>query len=272
MFDPRAQTCSGTQSKTAPKSKHRRILFAIFAIAHAFIGVVSARPALPDFERLSHLDVVFVDTGISYAHKGALDAPANTFVTGDHGEIVAQAFEDELKKLSPPEAARGVQSVWHPGGTKENPDDLFLSALSWSIALKPRVLNLSMSQNGITRFEFALLQTACDNDIVVVAAAGNRRWYKDGATEYPAALKLPCIVAVGTLDDGRPRDSSSRGRAWLEKSDKDPAGTSFSCARMSAIAVWYRQLHPQASAADVKKYLETKYALPRPKPRLLPAR
>lgn len=64
------------------------------------------------------------------------------------------------------------------------------------------VLNNSWTGGGFSQAVVDSISAACDQGVVFVVAAGNSARNIDIAPTYPAAYDLPCIITVGSSDQG----------------------------------------------------------------------
>jgi hypothetical protein len=95
-----------------------------------------------------------------------------------------------------------------------------IQGICYAIRQKADVINLSFGGTAMVRSERDVLQTASDQGIVVVAAAGNKG--TAGINHYPAAfsLEISGLIAVGSVSETSPgkwtkSDFSNAGN-WLD--------------------------------------------------------
>ena len=190
-------------------------------------------------------DIIQIDVGNTIDFTGILEMKHNERAhKNSHGTLMAKALEDELKhQRSKPVKAK--QIFWDH---EINPRQSLLQALVEAYEDSPKVLSLSLGGKYFDMLEEALITVNTLNDTVVVAAAGNNG---GGTIYYPANYDNPCILSVGTTENGRRTEYSNTGKAWLEYNKKDPKGTSSSTARMAGIVLQIRRQNPEMNCKDV---------------------
>ncbi|GGU20222.1 S8 family serine peptidase [Lentzea flava] len=128
------------------------------------------------------------------------------------------------------------------------------AAIRWAVDHGARVLNLSLGSSATGTFDEGL-RYAADNDVVVVAAAGNA----DRDTGVRAPANGPGVLAVSAVgQDGAFRPDVSVAGAEVALSapgvgvtGTGKSGTSFSAAIVSGVAALVRARHPGLSAQEV---------------------
>ncbi|MHA7177613.1 S8 family serine peptidase [Arthrobacter sp. Sr24] len=182
--------------------------------------------------------------------------PEETVGAGPDG-VIGVAPKAELLSIS----------VWlgsdNPSG--KNIDDQIPAAVTWAVDQGAKVINMSLGSTSTAWPQswddaFAYAEA---NDVVIVAAAGNR---KSGSEQVGAPATIPGILAVGGLDkDGAASvDSSSQGISiGVSAPAEDLAGglpgggyaswsgTSGAAPIVSGVAALIRSKYPQMSAAQV---------------------
>lgn len=182
--------------------------------------------------------------------------PKETVGAGPDG-VIGVAPKAELLSIS----------VWlgteNPSG--KNIDDQIPAAVTWAVDQGAKVINMSLGSTSTAWPQswddaFAYAEA---NDVVIVAAAGNR---KSGSEQVGAPATIPGILAVGGLDkDGTASiDSSSQGISiGVSAPAEDLAGglpgggyaswsgTSGAAPIVSGVAALIRSKYPEMSAAQV---------------------
>ncbi|MEV8143422.1 S8 family serine peptidase [Specibacter sp. NPDC078709] len=193
-------------------------------------------------------------TGAPKASSSA--KPKETVGAGPDG-VIGVAPKAELLSIS----------VWlgteNPSG--KNIDDQIPAAVTWAVDQGAKVINMSLGSTSTAWPQswddaFAYAEA---NDVVIVAAAGNR---KSGSEQVGAPATIPGILAVGGLDkDGTASiDSSSQGISiGVSAPAEDLAGglpgggyaswsgTSGAAPIVSGVAALIRSKYPEMSAAQV---------------------
>lgn len=234
--------------------------------------------------------VAVIDTGIDGsvaelkgAIVGGMDAsgigsPDGQTPVGDndqHGTMVASLLAGRGRGPVPgsgvigvaPEAellAASVAFGSDTGSTVSN-DDQIAAAVRWSVDNGADVINMSLTRNTLDwpqSWDDAFLY-AFENDVVVVAAAGNRG---AGTTTVGAPATIPGVVTVGGVDrDGNASfDASSQGISISVSAPSEDLvgvvpgggyakwdGTSGAAPLVSGLVALVRSAHPELSAADV---------------------
>ncbi len=146
-----------------------------------------------------------------------------------------------------------------------NSDDQIASAVRWAVDNGADVVNMSLTRNTTewpTSWDDAFLY-AMENDVVIVAAAGNRA---SGTTEVGAPATMPGVLTVAGLDRSGEAsfDASSQGITIGVAAPSEELvgatpggghalwnGTSGSTPIVSGVVALIRAAHPELDAANV---------------------
>ena len=163
-----------------------------------------------------------------------------------------------------PEAKLLSVSVGFGVGTRSS-DDQIADAVRWSVDNGADVINMSLTRNTLDwpeSWDDAFLY-AMENDVVVVAAAGNRG---SGTTEVGAPATMPGVLTVAGVDeDGNASfDASSQGITISVSAPSERlvgagpgdgyyewAGTSGAAPLVSGLVALVRAAHPELDADNV---------------------
>lgn len=244
--------------------------------------------SLEEHERIglkSGVTVAILDTGINAAHEMFDGRPihedSKSFIPSaspfkdDHGHgshvagIIADATcnhaEFLILKVMDAKGQGGMYNV--------------VKAIDYAVERGAKVINLSIGVDGIVpgspshNMMEQSLQTAKENDIVVVTAAGNGQGSSgkdiDAAMSYPAYS--PHTITVGAFDHelhragfsyyGKALDFSAPGKsvksAWKGGSDsyKTSSGTSMAAPEIAAAAAMIDLYHPGYTADEIYEVL-----------------
>ncbi|MFG2697216.1 type VII secretion-associated serine protease mycosin [Kitasatospora sp. NPDC048407] len=226
--------------------------------------------------------VAVVDSGVSATHPdlvgqvvpgasflgdgsdGRSDSSAESHGTAVAGIIAASGGRDGTGMTGLAPAAR-ILPVRVTAGEAVAPS-LLARGITWAVDHGAQVINVSMTTPQPDALLHQAVQYAIQQDVVVVASAGNSG-NTDNLPQYPAAY--PGVVSVaGTERDGAPwaHGQSGRGIALaapatdiLSTNDQDAYvnadGTSYSTAYVSAAAALVRSRFPALSAGQVIRRL-----------------
>lgn len=142
----------------------------------------------------------------------------------------------------------------------------FAAAIGWAVQNGADVINLSVTFHRDDPLIRAAIASALENDVVVVAAAGND-FDKGNPRPYPAAYDG--VIGVGSIgEDGQISPFSQRGD-WVdlvapggnvivatpERGHKIDNGTSFAAPYVAATAALVREYLPNLTAKQVAERL-----------------
>ncbi|MGZ8810235.1 MAG: S8 family serine peptidase [Thermoanaerobaculia bacterium] len=188
------------------------------------IDLVHARDVWPLTRGKGTVNVVVVDTGIDYTHPDLQAAYAggyNVFTKtndpkDDHGHgthvagIIAAADNDFGVAGVAPEVRLWSVKVLQANG--QGTDETVMAGLDWVISRKHEsggnwIVNLSLGATSSSPAERTAFARAIDENILVVAAAGNHGF---AVLDYPAGYdRVVAVSAIGA--DSRMADFSSYG-------------------------------------------------------------
>jgi serine protease len=188
------------------------------------IDLVHARDVWPVTRGKGTVNVVVIDTGIDYTHPDLKEAYAggyNVFTQtndpkDDHGHgthvagIIAAADNDFGVVGVAPEVRLWSVKVLQANG--QGTDETVMAGLDWVISKKHEnggnwIVNLSLGATSSSPAERTAFAKAIDENILVVAAAGNHGF---AVLDYPAAYdRVVAVSAIGA--DSQIADFSSFG-------------------------------------------------------------
>jgi type VII secretion-associated serine protease mycosin len=236
--------------------------------------------------------VAVIDTGVDAQHPdlekamfGGIDVsaigdPSGYLPVGEvshHGTMVASLLagrghgEDEGVIGVAPEAELLSVSMAF-GAETLNTDDQVAAGIKWAVDAGAKVINLSLTRNSKDwplSWDEAFLY-AFENDVVVVAAAGNRA---DGTEQIGAPATIPGVLVVAGVDRNAVA-SSAASTAGLSISVAAPAtdlvsafpggdykiwsGTSGAAPIVSGLVALVRAKYPELDANNViNRVIET---------------
>lgn len=132
------------------------------------------------------------------------------------------------------------------------------------------VINLSFAGEGYDKELYDAIDTARQNNVVVVVSSGNDGENIEKESIYPAKFKLPNLITVAaSTEDDELLESSNWGHSsvhlaapgedligpWLDSWDTN-SGTSFSAALVSGTVGLIRSANPNLSAEEVVEIIK----------------
>jgi subtilisin family serine protease len=228
------------------------------------------------------IKIAIIDTGIDSTHPslqgvvvggtdmsglGSSDGQTPVGSNSYHGTMVASiaagSGEGEIIGVAPKAEILSVSIAFGVDGL--DTDSQIADGIIWAVDNGANVINLSLTRNSVSwpeSWDKAFLY-AFENDVVVVAAAGNRI---DGTKEVSAPATIPGVISVAGLDrDGVPSESFSTNgltigvtapaedligafpggeyRMW--------SGTSGATPIVSGMVALIRSMYPEMDAANV---------------------
>jgi subtilisin family serine protease len=226
--------------------------------------------------------IAIIDTGIDSSHPslqgvvvggtdmsglgssdGQTPVGSNSYHATMVASIAAGRGESQIIGAAPKAQLLSVSIAFGVEGL--DTDSQIANGIIWAVDNGAKVINLSLTRNSVSwpqSWDRAFLY-AFENDVVVVAAAGNR---VDGTEEVSAPATIPGVISVGGLDrNGIPSQSFSTN--GLSIGVTAPAedligafpggeyrmwsGTSGATPIVSGMVALIRSMYPDMDAANV---------------------
>ena len=228
------------------------------------------------------IKIAIIDTGIDSTHPslqgavvggtdmsglGSSDGQTPVGSNSYHGTMVASIAagrgESQIIGAAPKAELLSVSIAFGVEGL--DTDSQVADGIIWAVDNGAKVINLSLTRNSVSwpeSWDKAFLY-AFENDVVVVAAAGNRI---DGTKEVSAPATIPGVISVAGLDrDGVPSESFSTNGLTIgvtapaeELIGAFPggeyrmwSGTSGATPIVSGMVALIRSMYPEMDAANV---------------------
>ena len=226
--------------------------------------------------------IAIIDTGIDSTHPslqgavvggtdmsglGSSDGQTPVGSNSYHGTMVASIAagrgESEIIGVAPKAELLSVSIAFGVEGL--DTDSQIADGIIWAVDNGAQVINLSLTRNSVSwpeSWDQAFLY-AFENDVVVVAAAGNRI---DGTEQVSAPASIPGVISVAGLDlNGLPSENFSTDGLTIgvtapaeELIGAFPggeyrmwSGTSGATPIVSGMVALIRSMYPEMDAANV---------------------
>jgi type VII secretion-associated serine protease mycosin len=226
--------------------------------------------------------IAIIDTGIDSTHPslqgavvggtdmsglGSTDGQTPVGSNSYHGTMVASIAagrgESEIIGVAPKAELLSVSIAFGVEGL--DTDSQIADGIIWAVDNGAQVINLSLTRNSVSwpeSWDQAFLY-AFENDVVVVAAAGNRI---DGTEQVSAPASIPGVISVAGLDlNGLPSENFSTNGLTIgvtapaeELIGAFPggeyrmwSGTSGATPIVSGMVALIRSMYPDMDAANV---------------------
>ncbi|QYF72168.1 S8 family serine peptidase [Cryobacterium sp. PAMC25264] len=190
----------------------------------------------------------------------------------NHGTLVASLMAGRgtatgggLIGVAPEASILSVSVAFGTSDATLSNDDQIAAGIRWAVDNGADVINMSLTRNTLdwpTSWDDAFLY-AFDNDVVVVAAAGNRG---SGTTEVGAPATIPGVLTVAGVDQSKDAsfDASSQGITIAVAAPSEKLvgvapgggymlwdGTSAAAPIVSGLVALVRSAYPKLDAAQV---------------------
>ena len=190
----------------------------------------------------------------------------------NHGTLVASLLAGRgtptgggLIGVAPEASILSVSVAFGTSDATLSNDDQIAAGIRWAVDNGADVINMSLTRNTLdwpTSWDDAFLY-AFDNDVVVVAAAGNRG---SGTTEVGAPATIPGVLTVAGVDQSKDAsfDASSQGITIAVAAPSEKLvgvapgggymlwdGTSAAAPIVSGLVALVRSAYPKLDAAQV---------------------
>jgi type VII secretion-associated serine protease mycosin len=190
----------------------------------------------------------------------------------NHGTLVASLMAGRgtatgggLIGVAPEASILSVSVAFGTSDATLSNDDQIAEGIRWAVDNGADVINMSLTRNTLdwpTSWDDAFLY-AFDNDVVVVAAAGNRG---SGTTEVGAPATIPGVLTVAGVDQSKDAsfDASSQGITIAVAAPSEKLvgvapgggymlwdGTSAAAPIVSGLVALVRSAYPKLDAAQV---------------------
>jgi type VII secretion-associated serine protease mycosin len=208
--------------------------------------------------------------GADFSGAGSPDGQTPVGESPEHGTMVASliagrgtSFGSGVIGVAPEASLLSISVDLGEGSVGS--DEQIAEAVRWAVDHGADVINMSLTRNSLDWPESwdDAFSYAFDNDVVVVAAAGNRG---SGTTEVGAPATIPGVVTVAGVDEAGDAslDSSSQGITIAVAAPSEQlvgvvpggghvlwGGTSGAAPIVSGLAALVRSAYPELDAANV---------------------
>lgn len=220
---------------------------------------------------VAELDGVVVG-GTDVSGLGSANGQTPVGLDNEHGTLVASLLagrgtgEDSgLIGVAPAASILSVSVAFGTSGADLSNDDQIAKGIRWAVDNGADVINMSLTRNTLdwpTSWDDAFMY-AFENDVVVVAAAGNRG---SGTTEVGAPATIPGVLTVAGVDRDKEAsfDASSQGITIAVAAPSEKLvgvapgggylqwdGTSAAAPIVSGLVALVRSAYPKLDAAGV---------------------
>ena len=217
--------------------------------------------------------------GTDVSGLGSADGQTPVGEGSEHGTLVASLLAGRgtgegsgVLGVAPEASILAVSVAFGTSGSTLSNDDQIAEGIRWAVDNGADVINMSLTRNTLDwppSWDDAFLY-AFENDVVVVAAAGNRG---SGTTEVGAPATIPGVLTVAGVDrnKGASFDASSQGITISVAAPSEQLvgvvpgggyvqwnGTSAAAPIVSGLVALVRAAYPRLDAADVmNRVIET---------------
>jgi subtilisin family serine protease len=154
---------------------------------------------------IEHNQLKLCNKGIDLTHTSMMD-------TVGHGNniahIIANALINDNYCILPIKVFDGEET---------SPLSVILSALTIAYRFKPDIINMSYGGFGFNTMEWLYIEALLDNNVKIVAAAGNDNVDLDKDCNYYPACYDNRIITVGNLKDSKTITKSSNYGNYVKK-------------------------------------------------------
>ncbi|WP_297366172.1 S8 family serine peptidase [Cryobacterium sp.] len=217
--------------------------------------------------------------GTDVSGIGASNGQTPVGEDNEHGTLVASLLagrgtgtDTGLIGVAPEASILSVSVAFGTSGAQLSNDDQIAEGIRWAVDNGADVINMSLTRNTLdwpTSWDDAFMY-AFENDVVVVAAAGNRG---SGTTEVGAPATIPGVLTVAGVDRSKEAsfDASSQGITIAVAAPSEKLvgvapgggylqwdGTSAAAPIVSGLVALVRSAYPKLDAAGViNRVIET---------------